>query len=102
MASSSALGLYRSQGLQMLRDQTFLLCIMLEQEQITLDQWKDHYRDIRREAFQWLKAEIPVMRASRATPSANVAAPLSASNPGGQPPPPSTANPAGVKPSGGH
>jgi hypothetical protein len=39
VATASGLGLYRSQGLQYLRDQTFQLCIRAMETGMTMDEW---------------------------------------------------------------
>lgn len=92
-AVSSGLGLYRSQGLQLLRDQTFLLCIMLSQGMIDKTQWEDTYEKVRVAAVDLIKAEEPAMVEAAKRPALVVAAPqvsVTPSKTSNEPPPPST------------
>jgi hypothetical protein len=89
VAVSSALGLYRSQGLQILRDQTFQLCIRAMATNMSPQDWSNQQAKIIDAALRVIQAEMPAITvaASRWT---NVA--VTPPDPFGKPP---AANPAG-------
>jgi hypothetical protein len=61
IAVSSALGLYRSQGLQLLRDQTFQLCIRAMVVHMDPNEWKTEQAALIDAALKLISAEMPAI-----------------------------------------
>lgn len=61
IAVSSALGLYRSQGLQFLRDQTFQLCIRAMVVNMDPEEWKTEQAALINAALPLIKVEMPAI-----------------------------------------
>jgi hypothetical protein len=72
---SSGLGLYRSQGLQYLRDQSFSLCLMLINGHIDTQQWIDLHEDAVNRTETLIRLEMPAIEAAASRPPLIVTAP---------------------------
>jgi hypothetical protein len=66
LAVSSALGLYRSQGLQLLRDQTFQLCIRAMITEMNIKDWEHLQGSLVTSAVALIEKEMPAIQAAAA------------------------------------
>jgi hypothetical protein len=92
-AVSSGLGLYRSQGLQVLRDQSFGLCVLLAQGIITGSQWATEHAAVLKAAKELIEKEEPAILEAAKRPALVVSAPdVNAPLPAANPPAPKQQN----------
>lgn len=98
LAVSSALGLYRSQGLQLLRDRSFGLCMALVQHHIDHDEYIRLQRLAERDAVRLIHEEMPAIKLAAAKAFPNLPAPalsaILAPDANKNPPADNTPNPA--------